>query len=266
MLPAETVKKRIQLARRTLEEANVTLDLPPAEQLDERLNTVHDVLCLMFNEGYSTSFGQEPIRDNICEEAARLCHLLCNSDFVVPSTKALLALFLFNASRLDAGTDVDGTVILLKDKDRSQWDAFLIRSGGNWLSKSKTDRPGIFHLEAAIAMQHSTASSVDSTDWNAIVQLYDRLSLFRESPVYILNRAVAVGQAGDPHLALQQLRTLKNHPRMMAYPLLECACSRMHELLGDPGAAAECLTAALALTTAPHEKQLLEKKLQSLIG
>ena len=73
----------------------------------------------MFNEGYSTSHGTEPIRDDLCEEAARLCHLLCESPCSSPATKALLALLLFHAARLDARIDDDGAVILLEDQDRA---------------------------------------------------------------------------------------------------------------------------------------------------
>ena len=179
LLPDETVKKRVQRAKKSLASANMRLELPSDEELTQRLDVVHDVLYLLFNEGYSTSSGTEPIRDDICEEAARLCHLLCESSCSSSATKALLALLLFHAARLDARTDETGAVVLLEEQDRTKWDRYLIGAAGCWLAKSKTDQPTTFHLEAAIAMQHCIAPSVEATDWSAIVHLYGRLLQLR---------------------------------------------------------------------------------------
>ena len=143
LLTDETVKKRIQRAKKSLASANVQLELPSDDQLTIRLDAVHNVLYLMFNEGYSTSSGTEPIRDDICEEAVRLCNLLCESSCSSSASKALLALLLFHASRLDARTDESGTVILLEDQDRTRWDRRLIGTAQCCLkqSMSSTDQP-----------------------------------------------------------------------------------------------------------------------------
>jgi len=115
LLPVETVKKRVQRAKKVLAEANVQTELPVESELEERLHVVHAVLYLMFNEGYSTSQGMEPLRDDICEEAVRLCHLLCESRYATSETHALLALLLFQSSRLEARIDGEGVVVLLED-------------------------------------------------------------------------------------------------------------------------------------------------------
>ncbi len=261
-----TVKKRIQRAKKSLADANVALDLPDDEQLAQRLEVVHDVLYLMFNEGYSTSGSVEPIRDDICEEAARLCHLLCNSDHCSPSTKALLALLLFHSSRLETRVDGEGGVVLLEDQDRSKWDQRLIRAAQCWLVQSKTDAPGTFHLEAAIAMQHCIAPSVQETDWDAIARLYSRLLQIHQSPIYVLNRAIAIGQTGETETAMEQLQQLKSRKEMLDYLLLDCAIARIHELDGDRESAINAYLDALGKKPAPHEKSLLERKLRALSG
>ncbi len=266
LLPNETVKKRISRAKKSLALANVQVELPSDDQLSIRLDVVHDVLYLLFNEGYSTSSGAQPIRDDICEEAARLCHLLCESPYSTPATKALLALQLLHAARLDARTDEIGAVVLLEDQDRSRWDRDLIGAAGCWLVKSKTDRPTTFHLEAAIAMQHCVASSVEATDWNTIVQLYSRLLQLHDSPVYALNRAIAVAQAGDTQTAMLQLRSLRDRADMKNYLLLDCAIARIHELEGNHSDAVNSYLDALAKQAAPHEKKLLQRKLERLTG
>lgn len=264
LLPTETVKKRIQRAKKELATANVPLELPSNKDLASRLGVVHDVLYLMFNEGYSTSHGTEPIRDDICEEAARLCHLLCNSPYSSPATKALLALQLFHAARLEARTDTDGAVILLEDQDRKAWDRRLIGTAQIWLAKSKTDQPTTLHLEAAIAMQHCIAPSVEATDWKMIVRFYTRLQQLRNSPIYALNQAIAMSQAGDTREAMSQLDSLRNRKELKNYLLLDCATARIHELEDNPTAAIDSYLLALSKAVAPHEKKLLESKLRKL--
>lgn len=264
LLPNETVKKRIQRAKNSLATANVRLELPSGDQLTLRLGVVHDVLYLMFNEGYSTSHGSKPVRDDICEEAARLCHLLCENPCSSPATKVLLALRLFHAARLDARTDEDGGVILLEDQDRAKWDRRLIGAAQSWLVRSKADQPATFHLEAAIAMQHCISPSVEATDWGTIVRLYSRLLQLRESPIYALNRAIAMGQSGDTREAMSQLKSLLNREDMKNYLLLHCAFARIHELEDNTEEAIDSYVVALSKAVAPHETELLERKLRKL--
>lgn len=77
LLSEETVKKRIQRARQQLCDERVNLEVPRAEELARRLDSVHQCLYLVFNEGYEASSGDDAIRTDLCEEAVRLCHLLC---------------------------------------------------------------------------------------------------------------------------------------------------------------------------------------------
>ena len=264
LLPTETVKKRIQRAKKSLAAANVAMDLPNDPELSERLDVVHDVLYLMFNEGYSTSGGTEAIRDSVCEEAARLCQLLCLSKCAVPATKALMALLLFQSSRLEARTDTNGTTILLEDQDRTKWNRELINIAGCWLSQSKDEQPSTFHLEAAIAMQHCIAPSVEETNWEMIVRLYSRLLQIHESPIYSLNQAIAIGQSGNPRGAIRQLQSLKSSAELKNYLLLDCALGRMFELNGDREAATDAYLAAVSKAVAPHERFFVESKLRKL--
>lgn len=265
LLPIETVKKRIQRAKNSLTKLNIQLELPSSDQLTSRLQIIHNVLYLLFNEGYSTSQGTEPIRDDICEEAARLCHLLCLSPYSSPTTKALLALLLFHSARLESRVDEKGAIILLEDQERSKWDRHLICTAQSWFAKSKNDQPTVFHLEAAIAMQHCIANSVETTDWQLIVKLYGQLLQLRDSPIYRLNQAIALAQLGKTSEALSQLQSLTNLESMKNYLLLDCAFARIHELEGCKQEAIDSYLSALSKATAPHEKELINKKLQKII-
>jgi len=264
LLPNETVKKRIQRAKKTLAESKVSLDLPTGEQLYQRLDVVHDVLYLMFNEGYSTSCGIDPIRSDICEEAARLCHLLCQSSCSSPSTKSLLALMLFHASRIDARTDDQGAVILLEDQCRYSWDRHLIESAQGWLAQSKTGQPTTYHLEATIAMLHCIAPSIEKTDWSGISILYGQLLEIHDSPMYAFNQAIAIGEMGDTHEALTRLKQLKGNPALKGYFLLECAIARIYRLQGDTKNAIDSYLVARSLTAVIHEQDFVEHKIRSI--
>src|SRR6516165_8501446 len=165
LVTEESIKKRLQRATRDLVDHQVTLDPPDVSHLIERLDVVHQVLYLLFNEGYSSSKGDPPIRGDLCEEAARLCYLLCGpSRCSTPTTHALMALMLFHAARLDARLDHNGTILLIEDQDRSKWDHRLIHRAKQFLDRSAegtTVSP--FQLEAGIALCHCVAESFAET-------------------------------------------------------------------------------------------------------
>lgn len=260
----EAVKKQIQRGKKKLAAQNLPLELPPHEELQQRLSVVHGVLYLMFNEGYSTSHGHDPIRDDLCEEAARLCHMLCEHELGTETTYALLALMLFHASRLDSRVDAEGRVVLLEDQDRSTWDQNLFKVAKYWLHKSGEKPTSRFHLEAAIAMLHCRAESVATTDWKSIVHLYDRLMQLTPSPIYTLNRAIAVAQTGDTELAFAELEKIRGHQDLSNYFLLDCARARVFELSEDNASAIDCYLEAISRGVAEHERALLEKKIVEL--
>src|SRR5262249_25591594 len=145
-----TIKKRLQRARRDLVDHDIALDPPAAGELAKRLDSVHQVLYLLFNEGYSSSEGGTAIRADLCEEAARLCHLLCShSRFCTPATRALMALMLFHAARLDGRLDQGGHILLMEEQDRTRWDQKLIRRAQDFLDQSAEGTViSPFHLEA----------------------------------------------------------------------------------------------------------------------
>lgn len=265
LISGEAAKKRVQRAKQTLAQRKVRTDLPADAELQPRLAAVHDVLYVMFNEGYSASQGHEPLRDDICEEAARLCHLLCEHDsFSTPESRALLALMLSHGARLEARRDGAGHTVLLAEQDRSKWDRRLILMADVWLRRSKTDRPSRFHLEAAISLTHCHAKTLADTDWHRIVQFYDRLIELNPSPLYVLNRAIAVGESGDPRRALAELAAIRGHRDLKHYFLLDCAVGRLHEVDGNPAAAIEAYGKARSAAVAPHEQAVLDKALNRL--
>jgi RNA polymerase sigma-70 factor (ECF subfamily) len=259
----ETVKKRLQRATRDLIDRQIALDPPTTGELARRLDSVHQVLYLLFNEGYSSSEGETAIRADLCEEAARLCHLLCSDPrFRTPATHALMALMLFHAARLESRLDQRGSVLLLEEQDRGRWDQRLIQLAQEFLAQSAEGTViSTFHLEAAIAYHHCTAKSLAETDWPAILRLYDALLTLQRSPVYLLNRAIVVAQIEGPRAGIRALDEAGQDPALRHYHLFDATLGELYRCAGDVARARQHFEAARRKTTSPFDRELLDRRL-----
>ena len=59
LVPESTLGQRISRAKQKIKSSRVPFTLPPAEEREERLRVVLQVLYLIFNEGYTSSSGPE---------------------------------------------------------------------------------------------------------------------------------------------------------------------------------------------------------------
>lgn len=207
-----TVAARITRAKKTLAAADVPFEVPDRPEYPQRLSAVLSVIYLIYNEGYSASFGQRWIRNELCSEALRLGRVLAALVPDEPEVHGLVSLMEFQSSRFGARTDADGTPVLLEDQDRTKWDRTQIGRGVVALERAaravdaRGSGWGPYALQAALAGCHATAPSAADTDWRRIVALYDGLIQIAPSPVVELNRAVAVAMAdpsGGPRRALE---------------------------------------------------------------
>jgi RNA polymerase sigma factor (sigma-70 family) len=259
----ETVKKRLQRATRDLAEHQVALDPPPAGELVQRLDGVHQVLYLLFNEGYSSSNGEAAVRADLCEEAARLCHLLCSHRRCsTPATHALMALMLFHAARLDARLDPQGCFLLMEEQDRGKWDRRLIDRAKEYLDQSAEGTVvSPYHLEAGVALYHCSAASYAETDWPAILRLYDALLALHPSPVYLLNRAIVVAQIEGPKAGLRALEEAGRDEALRRYHLFDATAGELHRRAGDLAQARRHLEAARGKTNSPFDREIIDRRL-----
>jgi RNA polymerase sigma-70 factor (ECF subfamily) len=259
----ETIKKRLQRATRDLVEHQIALDPPPADELPARLDVVHQVLYLLFNEGYSSSHGDSAIRADLCEEAARLCHLLYSQPRLsTPATNALMALMLFHGARLDARLDHDGAFLLLEEQDRSKWDLRLMDRALEFLNRSAEGSVvSTFHLEAAIAYHHCTAKSYAETDWPAILRLYDHLLSISRSPVYLLNRAIVVAHIDGPAMGIRALEEAGRDRALAHYHLYDATLGEFYRRTGDFSRAREHFEAARRKTNSPFDRAIIDRRL-----
>ena len=255
------VEKRLTRGKKTLAAARRLFDLSTAE-FGARLSAVERALYLLFSEGYHSASAAAAIRVDLCNEAMRLITLLLEApDARRPDTYALAALMCLQAARLPARLDEAGDLSSLLDQDRQRWDGQLIADGLALLDKSAAGtRVSTYHLEAAIAAAHATAPSVEETDWNAVVVLYERLMALAPSPVVALNRAIAIGQRDGPDRGLEELRDINDSSRLERYPFYPAAIAEFELRRGDRTAAGEHFAAAAALARNPAEQRFLERR------
>lgn len=230
------VHKRLQRARDRLREAAFDeLTSVPIESLRARLGSVHEVLYLLFNEGYLSLRAEAPIRDDLCEEAIRLASLLAEHAVgAVPETYALLALMCFHVARLASRVDGDGGLVLLEEQDRGRWDRERIGLGAEWLARAASGETfSRFHAEAGIAAEHCFAASFAETRWSEIADLYAMLERIAPSPLHTMNRAVAVAEWQGPKVALELLQQLAPPPWLDRTYLWEAVLADLYRRSGD---------------------------------
>ena len=262
------VKKRITRAKRKLRDGDPRFEVPSGDRLRPRLDAVHTVLYLLFNEGYYSSHPDRLIRRELCEEAARLCHLLTEHPLCgTPETHALLALMLLHAARFDARLDNDGGTLLLDEQDRGRWNAALIAEGVRHLDRSaRGESLSRFHLEAAISAHHCAAPSFEATDWRQILDLYDQLLTILPSPLYELNRAIVLAQLEGPESGIAAIRASEALTSLSSYPLRDATLGELHLRAGQPARAVDLFRAALDQTTSGSERRHLLRRLDGCTG
>jgi RNA polymerase sigma-70 factor (ECF subfamily) len=268
LAPVPTIAQRIVRAKRTLAEARVPFEVPRAHELAARLDSVLEVLYLIFNEGYSATSGGDWVRPPLCDEAVRLARILAGLMPGEPEAHGLAALLDLQASRLRTRVTSDGEPVLLADQDRTRWDRLLIQRGLASLGRAIARGHGLgrYGLQAAIAACHARASSLDDTDWTRIAALYDGLAQITPSPVVELNRAVAYSQAFGPAAGLEVLEPVREDPAMKGYHLLPAVRADFLAKLGRNREARDELRVAASLTRNEKERRLLEDRASRLVG
>lgn len=259
-----TLAQRIVRAKAKIRDAGIPYQVPGPAELPERLDTVLQVVYLVFNEGYAASSGDSLTRADLSAEAIRLARLL-HGLLPEPEAAGLLALMLLHESRRAARTTPAGDLILLEDQDRTRWNRALIAEGIALVEAAlASGRFGPYTLQAAIAAVHAEAADVATTDWAQIVALYDVLQQLTPSPIVELNRAVAVAMRDGPAAGLALIDAILERGDLTGYHLAHSARADLCRRLGRTEEARISYERALELAQQGPERRFLERRLREL--
>ena len=261
------VEKRISRGKKVLGASQRLFELT-AEDFAPRLSAVHRALYLLFSEGYHGASDEAVIRAELCREALRLARLLVDhAPAATSATYAVAALMYLDAARLPGRTDEIGDLTALFEQDRSRWDGRLIADGLALLEQSAMGSElSEYHLEAAIAGMHATASRFEDTRWGEIVGLYDMLLKVRPSPVVALNRAMAIAQLEGPEKGLEAIEAISGIERLEDYPFYAAALGELELRCGRSEAARANFQEALDLARNEAERRFLARRVEDCAG
>ena len=261
----ETIKKRISRAKALFREKKILYEIPSRIEIPKRIDAVLHVIYLIFNEGYSSSLGEDHIRKELTDEAIFLSRKLV--DLISTSESlGLLALLLLHESRNKSRVTKTGDIIPLEHQDRSLWDQNLIREGIQLINQAiMSGRLGPYTIQAAIASVHATADSVKNTRWDLIVGYYDMLLSINPSPVIELNRAIAVGMQKGPGSGLSIINNLLEEGKLDSYHLAFSAKAEFSKRLGLSEEAVKAYKRAIELTRQEPERRFLENQLSEIL-
>ncbi|MFI2753916.1 RNA polymerase sigma factor [Cellulomonas sp. P22] len=268
LVPTATMQARITRAKKTLAAARVPFAAPSPDERRARLSSVLSVLYLIFTEGSTATSGNDWIRPDLAREAVRLTRELAQLVPDEAEVHGLLALLELTAARFPARVRGDGAPVLLEDQDRRRWDRAAIRRGRAALATAGRVGQGLgpYGVQAAIAECHAVAPSVERTDWERIVLLYEALGQLAPSPVVELNRAVALSMARGPAVALPAVDRLVADGSLDGSHLLPSVRGELLRRMGRLDEARRELELAVRLCTNESERGLLHDKLVTLVS
>jgi RNA polymerase sigma-70 factor (ECF subfamily) len=261
---APTVAQRIVRAKSKIRDAGIPYQVPTRADLPDRLESVLQVVYLVFNEGYLASSGDSLTRLDLSAEAIRLGRLIAEL-LPEPEVLGLLALMLLHESRRAARTSIEGELILLEDQERSRWNRAHIDEGISLIERSlSSGRYGPYSLQAAISAVHAGAASAAETDWQEIVGLYDALVLLDFSPIVQLNRAAAVAMRDGPEAGIRLIDEIFARGELDDYQFAHSARGELCRRAGRVSEAQASFTRALELAKLEPERRFLARRIEQL--
>lgn len=263
----DTVKKRLSRARKFIQQSQLKFQIPRGKGLPKRLESVMEVLYLIFNEGFHSNKKERLIQKELCGEAIRLCQMLLKNKFTRTSEAyALCALMCFHSARLETKTNGENELLDLKNQDRSQWYFPLIKLGHTMMTKAvEDDEFSCYHYEAAIAAEHLSARRFEETNWDKILHWYQCLNTLQPAPTHTLTMAVVCMQKKDFNMAMCFLKQLKPENFGQRAYLFFGAKADYYTATNNFKKAIAYLDLALSTVNNSLEKEYLLKKKKKLI-
>ncbi len=261
----ETIAKSYTRAKKRFKEINLKLEIPEAEEIQNRLDRILKIVYLLFNEGYKSTEGEQLIRKELCEEAMRLNQLLLDKlETNSQSCRALMALMHFQVARFDARVDRNGNSVSLETQDRSIWDQQHILLGNRYLTTIEDGMQNTYFIQAAINGIHCAAETYASTNWTYILMLYNHLYNLSGNPIVALNRIIPISKVHGAELGLLELEKIKDHECFKGNYLISATEAELLIQLKRTDQAVDKLALAIDLCKNIREKDFLRVKMNRI--
>jgi RNA polymerase sigma-70 factor (ECF subfamily) len=257
----DAVAKAYLRSKNRLKETGFISQVPSGHELIHRLENLLRIIYLLFNEGYKASHGSSLIRKELCFEAIRLTsHILEHPNLPSHHVNSLMALMHFQASRFESRMNDQGVLLTLQEQDRTKWDGELIAKGLQYLDKATKDNVvSEYYLQASIAGVHCFSTDFKSTNWKAILNLYNLLLKINTSKVISLNRIVALAKVEGADNAISELHKLKDD-KLDSFYLYHAIEGELFAELGNREKAKAAYSIAASLTDNELERNYLASK------
>lgn len=263
LVPETTMAQRVSRAKKSIKASGEPFRMPTGDDRARRLRSVLHVLYLLFNEGYTSSVGEELHRSELSGEAIRLTRAVHAGLPEDGEVTGLLALMLLTDARRPARTGPGGELIPLAEQDRTLWQRPLIVEGITLITGALAGGAvGEYQLQAAIAAVHDDAQRAEDTDWPQILTLYGLLERMSGNPMVALNRAIAAAMVHGPEAGLKLVESLDE--RLAGHYRLDAVRAHFHEMAGDVATAITHYRAAANRTTSLPERHYLTTKAAKL--
>ena len=263
LIPPGTMGQRLVRAKSRIRDAGIPFRVPDEEELPERLADVLDAIYAAYTKGWNE------VDDNgipeLADEAIWLGRLVVSLLPDEPEAKGMLALLLYAESRRSARRDAAGAYVPLEQQDTNLWDDSQIALAERLLHEANQAGPtGRYQLEAAIQSAHTARRMTGAANWPVVVKLYDHLLALTDSPVVVLNRAVALAQVEGAVAALSAIAPLVGDRRMLGYQSYWAVRGHLLARTGRAAEATEALTVAIGLTTDTAVRAYLKRQMAAL--
>jgi predicted RNA polymerase sigma factor len=257
--------KRLVRAKDKIRQAGIPFVIPEREELSGRLDTVLDAIYAAFSEGWSDPGGVDVVRRDLTEEALFLARFVVELLPDEAEALGLLALMLYAESRRRARRNAQGEYVPLAEQDTALWDAQMIDTAEALLQHASTlGCLGRYQLESALQSAHVHRCRRGEADWEAMVQLYDALATFCDSPVVALNRALVIAEIHGAAVALQTIRQLAADVRLTEYQPYWAASAQLLAKSGAHSEACRAYDIAIGLERDPAVRRFLQRRQAAL--
>ena len=265
LISPAAMRKRLSRAKEKIQEAGIPFSVPGREELPERLDTVLAAIYAGFAEGWTDPGGTDAIRRDLTEEAIFLARLVVELLPQEAEGLGLLALMLHAEARRGARRNADGEYVPFAEQDPKLWNVPMIEEAESTLLRaSKLEAIGRYQLEAALQSAHVHRRLTGHNNWAEVVQLYDALVSITNSPVIVINRALAISEIDGPQAAVAALQEIAADQRIVQYQPYWAARAEVLSKAGAFDEAREAYDMAIGLEHEPAVRTFLQKRQAAL--